>query len=411
MTKTPRVPLLFPGLLLLAGLLVAGDAVVARLMTDQTPTLREQLRREVEAEKIRRLSTSNLARDPAPPNATPCPRKMLLAYWTMSGQRGTPTNPMHHVFYRTDPENPTTWREFVRETVQPRLDDGYRRVMIHLPFGKDPRDSWMSFDAYIHAQERELDALWKGFARAWRPVVRGKYTDGEPVQLICYLGALDHDEDFVRLLAKPTTRDQWLWRAWKSTRAVLDAGGEIAFDTAGPWPPDVPGYGFVKMINAMGAGGWLEGTEIVRRPADQPYRWRDPETNEWRYWNPELIEFKGHWRGMPVTANHAHYWRNMTKTADGLGHPPSTQYDSIKHYGPVILLLDGHSAPLNKDGTKKPLAEIFATAPDWMPAMVQRNVEAGFSTAVSQWATGRHGDALSMEKLLGCPTITGDNDQ
>lgn len=340
--------------------------------------------------------------DDRPPALPPCPTDQLLSYWTMAGQNGRMVDQMHSTLLRWN----LTWKQFVQEYVQPELELGYRRVMLHLPFGKDTEaDSFMSFDSYIHAQQRDLDTLWKGFSKAWRPVVQGKYTDGEPVQVICYLGSLHHDPDFTKLLEDPTKGGQWLSRAWKSTQAILDAGCEIAFDTAGGWPADSPGYGFVTLIRNMGAGGWIEGTEFVRRPADQPYRWRDPITNEFHYWNPELIVWNGHWRGFNVTANHGHYWRNMTKTDDGLGHPPSGRYDSIEHYGEVILLLDGHSAPLNEDGTKKTLQEISDTFPEWAPPMVRRNIEAGFSTAVAAHATRRHN--LTPEKLLGCLSASG----
>ena len=82
------------------------------------------------------------------------------------------------------------------------------------------------------------------------------------------------------------------------------------------------------------------------------------------------------------------------------GHP-SAQFDSIEHYGDVILMLDGHSAPRNEDGTRKSLREIRDTVPEWMPPMVRRDVEAGYSVAVAAHFTSVHN--LSPEQLLGCP--------
>ena len=327
-----------------------------------------------------------------PPPTVPCPLDRVLAYWTMGGQNGQMVDQMHSSLIRLG----IGWPEFVDDYIVPDLQSGYEGgVMIHLPFAKDSEaDPLMSFDSYIHAQERRLELIWRRFARAIRPVVRGKYTDGRPVRVVCYLGSLKDDPDFVRLLEKRGRLDDWLRRVWRSTRVILDAGCEIAFDTAGTWSPDEPAYAFVMLIRNMGAGGWIEGTELVRRPADQPWRWR--EGGEWHYWNPELIEFRGHWRGFNVTANHGHYWRNMTKT----GHP-SSQWDSIEHYGEVILLLNGHSAPLNADGSKKPQQEIWDTAGEWMPPMIQQDIAAGFLVAVSGRMLKHAG--VTIQQAVGCP--------
>lgn len=318
----------------------------------------------------------------------PRPRTdQLLAYWTMGGQRRA--DQMHSALLRLD----LGWREWVIQELQQDLDAGFRRVLIHLPFGKDTeRDPFMSFDAYLHAQQRGLDQLWRGFARALRPVVDGKYTDGERVQVICYLGSLKHDPDFVRLLDDPTRRDNWLWRVWRSLQPVLDAGCEVAFDTAGTWKPDDPEYWLVGMMHAMGAGGWIEGTEygfvhVFGQPPVGP------------------LEFHGHLKHLPVVANHNHYWNNIADIEHGgrrpvLGH----RWAQVEPGRPVVLLLNGHSAPRNPDGTKKPLAEIWETFPEWAPPMAQRDVAAGFSVAVSVRMMRAHD--MTPEQLLAAKEST-----
>jgi hypothetical protein len=322
------------------------------------------------------------SRPPSEPQPKPCPTEMVAALYTMGGLASA--DDMHSWLLRRR----LTWEAFVREWLVPDLEWGARTVVLHQPFGRDTlADPLMSFDAYVHAQERGLTNLWSGFAEALRPIVRGEYTGGEPVRLICYLGSLHYDPDFVQLLEDPRTRDQWLRRAWMSTQAVLDAGGEIAFDTAGEWQPDAPGYGFVTIVKNMGAGGWIEGTEHERRPADVPWRWRDPETNEWVYWEPE---FDGHWRGFDVVANHGHFWRNIMNRTHQSG-----RFDDVAHYGEVLLMITAHATPQESTSQQYP---------EWAPAMVRRNVEAGYLSGLMVFQMRTAG--VTIEEVLGCAALT-----
>ena len=66
----------------------------------------------------------------------------------------------------------------------------------------------------------------------------------------------------------------------------------------------------------------------------------------------------------------------------------------------MILMLDGHSAPRNPDGSKKTLQEIWDTVPEWLPPMARKDVEAGFSVAVASPMLSHHN--ISPEELLGC---------
>jgi len=319
---------------------------------------------------------------PRPPEA-PVDTSRIVSLWTMGGNNGRLADKMHSPLMRGDG---TTWDEFIRQEIVPDLDWGVRTVMVHLPFGKTGTPRMMDFDSYIHAQDRGLDKLWRGFSNAWRRVADGRYTDGEPVRLIFYLGSLKYDRSMAMLLEDPRKPDEWLLRVRTSIRPILDAGGELAFDTAGVWKPDDPAYWFVGMIHAMGAGGWIEGTEYG-------YVWGTSIENQ------ELI-FHGHLRHLPVTANHQQYWNNIADVAHGGWRPVEghrwAQVDDPDRE--VLLMISGHSAPPNPDGTPKTLTQIAATYHEWAPPMVRRNLKHGFASAVSVRRLRAQG--ITIEQLV-----------
>ena len=115
------------------------------------------------------------------------------------------------------------WHDFVAREIVPVLDQGARRVMMHNPFGQ-LRGEDMQYDQAIHTAEGvagkhpPLPWLLDGFAAAWRPVAEGRYTGGEPVELIAYLGSPRSDPEFQSLTPASFNR------AEASVAPLLEAG-------------------------------------------------------------------------------------------------------------------------------------------------------------------------------------------
>jgi len=294
-------------------------------------------------------------------------KNQILSFYNMAPLADAQT--MHHMFARRD----MTWSEFVTNLLDD-LDWGVEGFLFHLPFGKDTQaDHFMSFDSYLHAQERDLDFIWREFQGFVGKLTRGRYSNRKPIRVICYLGSLFHDPDFSPLLESQYHRDDWLRRVFLTLRPVLAAGCEVALDTAGTWPKGHPATDIATLLKDLKAGGILEGTEHIRRPDDV----------DWRTWDPE---FSGHFRGFPITANHGHFWRNILPRKKH----PSSRWDDPALYGEKILMIGGHSAPDGKDMT---------TYHEWMPEMVAQNNKAGYVSAIH---VSRIKNQIPLEKLMIC---------
>ncbi|MEM1212183.1 MAG: hypothetical protein AAGI68_07775 [Planctomycetota bacterium] len=158
-----------------------------------------------------------------------------------------------------------SWDLFVQTQVRPLLSQGARRVMLHNPFGHEP-DTSMQFDQAVHALDAQTHWLTTGFVTAWHPVVRGDYTDGQPVEVICYLGKLHDDPDFKPSNPLHEPAPFWLARAWQSLRPPLEAGMSIAMDASSNAPEDSPQHRLIQMLRSLGVTVYVEARPYKNRP-------------------------------------------------------------------------------------------------------------------------------------------------
>ncbi len=156
------------------------------------------------------------------------------------------------------------WEGFVRLVVRPQLDAGVRRIQIHNPFGALP-DEPMQFDQYIHARSAGLTFLTEGFVEAWKPVIEGRYTDGEPVEVIAYLGKLPDDPDFQKLLDAGDTTG-WLARAVVSLSLPLEAGMSLGFDASASAAEQSPTHRLTELLQSLGIRIYIEARPYKYTP-------------------------------------------------------------------------------------------------------------------------------------------------
>lgn len=156
------------------------------------------------------------------------------------------------------------WQGFVQTRIRPQLDAGVRRIQIHNPFGTLPEEP-MQFDQFLHARDAGLDFLIDDFVKAWRPVVQGIYTEGEPVEVIAYLGKLEDDPDFAKLLDKGDTAG-WLARAIISMSLPLEAGMSIGFDAAAPASEQSPTHHLTQLVKSLGVRIYIEARPYQNTP-------------------------------------------------------------------------------------------------------------------------------------------------
>ena len=153
----------------------------------------------------------------------------------------------------------TGWKGFVDGTVREQLAAGVRRFQLHNPFGARPNQS-MQFDQFLHARDGGFDWLYADFLPAWKPVILGKYTDGEPVEVIAYLGSLDKGKKITQLVAAGDV-EGYLTRALASIQLVRRAGMSIGFDSLGGRDGVVehdPAYRFVALLESLDVRVYIE---------------------------------------------------------------------------------------------------------------------------------------------------------
>lgn len=174
------------------------------------------------------------------------------------------------------------WESFVRFHVAPNLKLGVRRVMIHNPFGHEPLTEPMAFDQYVEAKEDGLLSLTRGFVDAWKPVVEGFYTDGEPVEVICYVGSIDIDDDFKSIReGEPTGWSAaWLRRAFDSIEPALASGMSIGFDSSSDLPEESAEFRFMQLLESLGHRCYVESRPL----AAAPHLWDSPVISTRRHW-------------------------------------------------------------------------------------------------------------------------------
>lgn len=154
------------------------------------------------------------------------------------------------------------WMGFVQQRIIADLDWGYRRIQLHNPFGDD--GEWpMELDQSVRAEAAGLDWLTAGFVEAWRPVTRGDYTGGDPVEVIAYMGTA-RLSPFLELQADGDW-EAWLARAEASVALPLAAGMTLAFDSFSIEAEDSFSFRFAQKLKAQGVKVYIE--TWPRRPA------------------------------------------------------------------------------------------------------------------------------------------------
>lgn len=187
------------------------------------------------------------------------PKLRIVALYFIGGTADDPANRM--VGHRL---NQTGWGGFVEDKILPDLVWGVRRIQLHNPFGDDP-DKRMSFTQYLEAQQAGLDWLSEGFVEAWKPVIDGAYTGGEPVEVIAYIGSAMNDAS-MEALYQAGQLDEWYERAFACVQPLLDAGTSIALDNSGVVPAEHPHYQFAVMLQEMGVKVYMEAWPRTRNP-------------------------------------------------------------------------------------------------------------------------------------------------
>jgi hypothetical protein len=165
------------------------------------------------------------------------------------------------------------WEDFVARQIEPALDAGFQRIMLHNPFGI-PVDSEtgetqiMQFEQYLAAQQ-ELPALAEGFVEAWQPITeRG-------VEVIAYFGG-PHNSPTMRALEGDM--DAWWDRAWDALQPALDAGMSIGIDNSAPRLASSPTFLLAEALRERGVRVYIEARPHNVNPLwfDYPVVVRDP---------------------------------------------------------------------------------------------------------------------------------------
>lgn len=156
------------------------------------------------------------------------------------------------------------WARFVEEEVRPQLQRGVRRVMVHNPFGTLSGEP-MQFDQAVHAHRDGHAWLLHGFAEAWYPVTQGVYTNGEPVEVIGYLGRHEQDPSFEFAQDRPGGAGWWLARAQSSLRPVLAAEMSVGFDASSNLARESPEYRLIQLVQALDTPIYLEARPYRNR--------------------------------------------------------------------------------------------------------------------------------------------------
>ena len=148
------------------------------------------------------------------------------------------------------------WKSYIERQVLPQLRWGVRRFQVHNPFGTRA-GTVMQFDQYLEAQQRGLTWLTEGFVESWKKVIEGHYTNGEPVEVIAYLGAINLDPDLSVLLRKGDL-EAWQQLVDDSVQPFLDAGMSIGFDSASRLDADETEFQYIKQLEESGTEVYIE---------------------------------------------------------------------------------------------------------------------------------------------------------
>jgi hypothetical protein len=155
------------------------------------------------------------------------------------------------------------WPEFITKKVRSPYQWGMRRFWLHNPFGMQSGEV-MQFDQFLDAKEARQNILVDRFSESWRPVVDGSL--GQPVELICYLGVMDPDDDRMKNLYEEGDPAATLATLLRCIQPVLMSGASIGADAATRLDDEGPAYQFYKFLESIGMPVYVES----RPRKDQP---------------------------------------------------------------------------------------------------------------------------------------------
>ena len=154
------------------------------------------------------------------------------------------------------------WSKWINQQIEPVVDRGVRRIMLHNPFGVLSGEP-MQFDQAVEAKagvtrsngqivHKPMPALVDNFAPAWR-----QFLDSHPdVTLLVYLGSLN-EKSFGARRSEPKA---WCDRFQKSIDPLpLDSPQvELAIDRLSVLPADHPGHQAARWLQSLGVRVYAE---------------------------------------------------------------------------------------------------------------------------------------------------------
>lgn len=167
------------------------------------------------------------------------------------------------------------WSGFISQYVQPQIDWGVRRVMLHNPFGSLEGQHFRA-DQAIAAREAGLNWLLDDFVSAWAPVI------AQGVEVVAYVGSPMNDPSFDGLDDRA-----WWDRVLDAFDLPLQAGMNIGLDMSLAANPGSRDWAFVEEVRTRGLDVYGEP-----RPPEAALHWRSSrlfaEDWIWQDTNPEF---------------------------------------------------------------------------------------------------------------------------
>jgi|GEM_PF-3247337 len=150
------------------------------------------------------------------------------------------------------------WTGFINTYLNPQLNWGAQRVLLHNPFGTAPGEGVFQADQAISAQQAGLTWLFNDFVSAWQPVI------ASGVEVIAYLGFMKNDDSFTGL-----DDTAWWARFWQSMDYPIRAGMNFAFDMSLDCGPGDREWAAIEALRALGRKVYGEP-----RPPEHATHWR-----------------------------------------------------------------------------------------------------------------------------------------
>lgn len=159
------------------------------------------------------------------------------------------------------------WETYIRLKVRPMIRGGVRRFVLANPYGYRGSgpfqfDQKQDLEDLASASNRkDLEQLIETFEAAWLPVTRGDYSNGEPIEVICYLGKLKDDPDFTDLPS-----DEWDDRFNACIGPALNAGMSLGFDASSGIHVDSREHRAIEALQAQGVTCYIEARPLRASP-------------------------------------------------------------------------------------------------------------------------------------------------